>query len=287
MILIRFTGFKYLFPSPATALCRIIPRRFRPAVVGLRGCALGRAFPRCKAHALAKGPGRRKAGYERSPSHSLRHWPARWQDAQTARTIIQQNIEAINASVRRQSALNHAAVRQRINVAAGEQQHNFATGEFGQLTAQQRGQSRRACAFDDALFQFRQSQHRQRERFFLNLHHAMNQWPRDGQRVPTRLGYGQSICERKFCGNTNWSFRCQACGEARGVRRFNADDLQIRLERMKNSCDAGQQSAAADRNQNGFGKKLRGLFLLRKFAAIFILCPCAMFPSNLGIAVTK
>ncbi len=80
---------------------------------------------------------------------------------QTARTIIQQNVETINASIRSQPAFNHAAVRQWINVAAGEQQHDFATGQLRQLTAQQRGQTRRASTFDNTIFQLRQSQYRQ------------------------------------------------------------------------------------------------------------------------------
>ena len=40
---------------------------------------------------------------------------------ETAGTIVEQNVEAINASVRREAALDHAAVRERINVAAGQQ----------------------------------------------------------------------------------------------------------------------------------------------------------------------
>ena len=103
---------------------------------------------------------------------------------QAARTVAEQNIKTVDASVRGQSAFDHAAVRKRINVAAGEQQHHFAAGEFRQMPGQHRGQSRSARAFDNALFQFREPQHRERERFLLNLNHLMHQRFRNRERLP-------------------------------------------------------------------------------------------------------
>jgi len=153
--------------------------------------------------------------------------------SQAPGAITKQHVKAVNATVRCQTALDNAAVRQWINVAAGQHKDDFSASEFRDLPAQQRCQSSGAGAFNDAFFQFGQAQDCQREIFFLDLNHPMNQRSRDGEGVPTGFRHGQSIGKCVPRRHMNRFTRIQSGSEASGIRRFDADDLQFRFERVQ------------------------------------------------------
>ena len=64
------------------------------------------------------------------------------------------------------------------------------------------------CAFDDALLQLGQPQHRQRDRFLLHLHHVMHPRPGDGERVPAGLCHSQPIRKSVSCSHAHRLLRC-------------------------------------------------------------------------------
>lgn len=71
---------------------------------------------------------------------------------ETTRTVAEEDVETKNASIGGEPALNDAAVRQGIDVAAGKEDNYFASDQAGEMTFQHCGQAGSARAFDDALF---------------------------------------------------------------------------------------------------------------------------------------
>src|SRR4051794_40024021 len=71
--------------------------------------------------------------------------------SKAARAVADQDIEAVDATVGRKTTFDHPAMRQGIDVAAGEEQDDSATCQVSQTPAHERGQSSRTGSFDDAL----------------------------------------------------------------------------------------------------------------------------------------
>ncbi|MEI9896583.1 MAG: hypothetical protein WDN28_22655 [Chthoniobacter sp.] len=76
---------------------------------------------------------------------------------------------------------------------------------------------------------------------------------RDGQRLLSRLGDSEAIRERESRGHAHRPFRGQSGGETRGIRRLDADDFQVRLERLEDRRHAREQPTAPDRNEDRLG----------------------------------
>ena len=104
------------------------------------------------------------------------------------------------AAVGDQPLFNHPGEHHRVDVAAGEQQHRWAAGQFRQTASHASRQRRGTGSFDHALFQFHQSQHGQRQLFLANAHHAVNPIAGNGKRPfaygADRQAIGQRVPHR-------------------------------------------------------------------------------------------
>jgi len=96
--------------------------------------------------------------------------------SEAARSIADQRVESVDAAVRREASLDDPAVRQGIDIPAGQKQNHSFVHEIRQRSTQQRCQASRPGAFDDALLQLGETQDRQRQRFFAHGHDPIHQW---------------------------------------------------------------------------------------------------------------
>ena len=84
------------------------------------------------------------------------------ESCQAAGTIAHHGGKAAQSAVGDQSFFDHAREDQRIDVAAGENEHGSQPGQLGELAGHRGRQGRGAGPLDDAFFQFHEPQHRQR-----------------------------------------------------------------------------------------------------------------------------
>src|SRR5207244_8048823 len=134
----------------------------------------------------------------------------RSQLGQTTRPIADHCSESAQATIRDQTALNHAAEHVRINVAAAKQENHTLSEKLLQFSGHARGERRGSRAFDDALLQFNQAQDRQRDLFLTDDHDEIHKRSCDLKCIRTDLWNCESVRERRTHSNFRW-FACFEC----------------------------------------------------------------------------
>ena len=131
----------------------------------------------------------------------------RSQLGQTTRSIADHRSESAKATVRDQTALNHATEHVWIDVAAAKQENHTLSTKLLQFSGHARGERRGSRAFNDALLQFNQAQDRQRDLFLTDDHDGIDKRPCDLKSIRTHLRNCESVRERRAHGNFRW-FAC-------------------------------------------------------------------------------
>lgn len=172
---------------------------------------------------------------------------------EAAGAVTDQNIKTVDAPVGGEAALDDAAVGEGIDIAAGEQEDHFASCETGEMSAQEGSEAYGASAFDDAFFQFSEAEHGERDLLLLYLDHLLNEGAGNGEGVAPGLGDGESVGECVSSGKADRVCGGETGGETGCIGRFDTDDLEVGLERVQNRGHTGEQSTAADGDNDRFG----------------------------------
>src|ERR1700751_3662069 len=171
---------------------------------------------------------------------------------ETAGAIRDQSVETVNTPIRSKPPLDHPAVCEWVNVAAGGPKADPFANKVRKRSSENLRKPRSTCAFDDAFIQLSQAQNGECQRLFVDGYQAINQCPADGESQTSRLGHCQPIGQREFGADTN-GFSClQPRGKTSGICCLHPNDLQVRFERLEHSRNTGQQTSPTDRNDNRF-----------------------------------
>ena len=121
----------------------------------------------------------------------------------------------------------------------------------GSCPERQAASGGRGGAFDDAFLQFDDAQNRERDLFFIHEHHLVGVLAGDLERVAPDLGDGETVGQRRACRDANRLPGLQRGGKTRDVIRFDRDDFRLRPQGFDRERDAGEQTAAAHRHDDG------------------------------------
>ena len=170
---------------------------------------------------------------------------------EAARPIANYCRKTRKSPVRHEPALDHAAEHVWIDVAAAEQEDDTFAREFGKLPGEAGCEGRRGGAFDYAFFQFDDAQDRERDLFLVHEYDLVGVLARNLERVAPDLGNGETVGQSRLRLDANWFSCAQSGGKTGDVIGFDGDDLRLRPQSFHRERNPGEQTAAADRHDDG------------------------------------
>jgi hypothetical protein len=168
----------------------------------------------------------------------------------TTGTIADGNCHAVEASVVRETAFEDAPERGCIDISAAERHNHFLAFELRQEPGEARSESGGASAFDHGFLQFDETKDREREIVLIHEDNFVHESAGCFEGVCADFRNGKAVRERWFHVDLDRAARAESGGEAGAAFRLHADDSDIWFEMAEGSADAGDQSCAADRNDN-------------------------------------
>ena len=141
--------------------------------------------------------------------------------------------------------LDHAVENREVDVAAAEQEHHPAAGEFFADVPHHRGEGRCSGPLHDGLLEFEKAGHGERKCLFAHRHHPVDKRRCDRKRQGPDLPHSQAVGERWTRGHLRRPAGHQRRAQAARRGRLDGDDPDVGPQALHHSGHAGQEARAA------------------------------------------
>jgi hypothetical protein len=169
---------------------------------------------------------------------------------QTAGTIADHGGKTREAAIRDQAVLDDVAEHVWIDVTAAKQKHDPLTDQLGELIGKTGRESGGSGTFHDALFQLDNAEDGERDLFLVYEDNFVGVPAGNLESVAADLRDRETIGERRV-GLDPDRFSLAHRGEKTGdVIRLDRDDFCLRVQRFHRERNTGEETAAADRDDD-------------------------------------
>ncbi len=164
------------------------------------------------------------------------------------------DVEAGEASVGGEAAVNDAGDEGEVDVAAAEDEDDFfalEVGEFEGGAFHDGGEGYGAGTFDDHFFKFEEAEDGFGDLGFIDEDDVVDDALGDLEAELAALGDGEAIGEGGLGGDAGEGTGGEGVMERGGMDGFDADDEGLRAQGFEDGADAGDEAAAADGDDDG------------------------------------